>query len=62
MAVNPMDEPAYLKGLCLCTDHRDCREPPVRTSASGSGSGLVIAQHRVGVGVVASTGSLCAGC
>ena len=22
--VNPMDEPAYLKGLCLCTDVRDC--------------------------------------
>ena len=24
MAVNSMPESAYLKGLCLCTDSRDC--------------------------------------
>ena len=35
MVVNPTVESAYLKGLCLCTDHRDCREPPVRTMRMG---------------------------
>lgn len=28
MAVNPISESAYLKGLCLCTDHRDCYHGP----------------------------------
>ncbi len=28
MEVNPTSEAAYLKGLCLCTDHRDCWHGP----------------------------------
>ena len=28
--MNPMSESTYLKGLCLCTDWRDCWHGPCR--------------------------------
>jgi len=30
MVVNPISESAYLKGLCLCTDPRDCWHGPCK--------------------------------
>ena len=46
---NPMDESAYLKGLCLCTDGRDCWHGPCQVRRQLR-FGMVLVENWAGKG------------